>query len=208
MEKENEDQVTINNIGYSLNDVEKDCWNRLLNGALKSRDPFHTPCIATIKNGEVNVRTVVLRKTFPLLRTLHFHTDIRSKKWEELDVNNHISALFYDASSRIQLRIKGKAKLHYKNEITIEAWHKTSLSSRRCYLTQMSPSSFSDKPTSGLSEDIEQEDFTLQESEIGQQNFGVVSIKVESIDWLWLNHAGHRRAFFDYLSNNYTWLIP
>ncbi len=202
------EEVIINNISYSLEDLEKDCWLRLVNGAIKSRDPFHTPCVATIDSGEVNMRTVVLRKALPTFRELCFHTDTRSKKWKELTINNSISALFYDASSRIQLRIKGKALLHFNNDITAEAWTKTALSSRRCYLTNESPSSFSSIPTSGLTEKIEQENFTLEESEVGKEHFGIVAIQVQSIEWLWLHHAGHRRAFFDYALDNYSWMIP
>jgi len=156
----------------------------------------------------VSMRTVVLRKVLPLLRVLRFHTDIRSNKWKELEINNSISALFYDTSSRIQLRVKGKAICHYNDETTSEAWKKTTLSGRRCYLTNLSPSSFSEIPTSGLSDQIQKENFTLEESEIGQKYFGIVSIYVESIEWLWLNHAGHRRAHFDYKLNRYRWMIP
>lgn len=198
----------INYIDYSLTDLEQDCWARLVTGATKSRNPFHTPCVASLANGEVNMRTVVLRKCLPNEKELRFHTDIRSPKWNEIAFNPTISALFYDAGERIQLRIKGKAVSHHKNELTAKAWESTSLSSRKCYLTLLSPSSLADASTSGLSEDIEQMNFTLAESEMGYENFGIVAIHVHSIDWLWLNHAGHRRAFFDYSKNTFKWMIP
>jgi len=200
--------VVINNITYSLTDLEKDTWNRLVNGAVKSRDAFHTPCVATQCNGDINLRTVVLRKALPEIKELRFHTDTRSKKWKELTLNPSISALFYDAADRIQIRVKGRAVLEYNNHITTAAWQKTSLSSRRCYLTNFDPSSFVDNPTSGLPEYIEQENFTLEESEIGFNHFGIVSIQVQNIDWLWLHHAGHRRAYFDYVSRSFSWMIP
>ena len=193
---------------YHLPELEQDCWDRLVTGAIKSRTPFHTPSIATLHQGDVSLRTVVLRKTLPMERELRFHTDVRSPKWQELSQNPSISALFYDAVDRIQLRVKGKAVLHHTNEITAEAWQKTSLSSRKCYLTLFSPSSFTEESTSGLSEDIEHENFTLAESESGYTNFGIVSIHVQSIDWLWLNHAGHRRAYFDYEQGVNSWMIP
>ncbi len=193
---------------YNLSTLEQDCWERLITGAVKSRTPFHTPSIATIHQGDVSLRTVVLRKTLPTERELRFHTDIRSTKLQELSQNPSISALFYDGIERIQIRVKGKAFLHHTNEITAEAWQKTSLSSRKCYLTVFSPSSFTEESSSGLSEDIENENFTLAESESGYSNFGIVSIHVQSIDWLWLNHAGHRRAFFDYEKGVNSWMIP
>ncbi len=206
--KENEERISINDISYNLSDLEKDCWSRLVTGASKSKDSFHTPSVASFSTEGISLRTVVLRKAKAETHELRFHTDIRSPKWEELDINPSISALFYDASARIQLRVKGKAKLHINNELTREAWEKTTLSSRRCYLTEFSPSSFTDQPTSGLSEAVEQENLSLEESESGYQNFGIVSIQVQSIDWLWLNHAGHRRAFFDYETMQFQWMIP
>jgi len=205
---ENITQITIENINYSLRDLEIDTWNRLVNGAVKSRDPLHTPCVATHSVNDISLRTVVLRKAIPETKELRFHTDTRSKKWQELTLNPSISALFYDAADRIQIRVKGRAELQLNNDITTAAWQKTSLSSRRCYLTNFDPSSFTDNPTSGLPEHIEQENFSLEESEMGYQNFGIVSIKVQNIDWLWLHHAGHRRAYFDYISYSFSWMIP
>jgi 3-hydroxyisobutyrate dehydrogenase len=202
------DEITINNISYSIDELEKNCWIQLVNGAVKSRIPFHTPCVATLNNGAVSMRTVVLRKALPLSKELRFHTDIRSNKWKDLQNNDSISALFYDASTRVQIRVKGKAILHFNDALTSEAWQKTTLSSRRCYLTHDSPSSFSEIPTSGLSQEIEQENFSLLDSEVGAKHFGIVSIQVESMEWLWLNHAGHRRAFFDYTNKSYRWMIP
>jgi len=202
------DNIVINNIVYTLPDLEKDTWIRLVNGAVKSRDPFHTPSVATHSSNDISLRTVVLRKAVPEHKELRFHTDTRSKKWQELTLNPSISALFYDAADRIQIRVKGGAVLQFNNDITAAAWQKTSLSSRRCYLTNFDPSSFTDHPTSGLPEHIEQENFTIEESEIGYQNFGIVSIQVQNIDWLWLHHAGHRRVYFDYVSERFQWMIP
>ena len=204
----NNELIRENYTDYSLNELEQDCWNRLVTGAIKSRNPFHTPSVATLSKGEVSMRTVVLRKALPEERELRFHTDVRSIKWDDLMINPAISALFYDADARVQLRIKGTAELHHENNITAKAWETTTLSSRKCYLTLHSPSSFTDSSISGLSEDIEQEKFTLSESEVGYANFGIVSIRVQSIDWLWLNHSGHRRAFFDYTDGSFQWMIP
>ena len=139
---------------------------------------------------------MLLHKAIPDTKELRFHTETRSKKWQELNTNPSISALFYDAANRIQIRVKGRAELQLNNDITTAAWQKTSLSSRRCYLTNFDPSSFTDNPTSGLPEHIEQENFFLEESEMGYQNFGIVTIQVQNIDWLWLHYAGYRKGLF------------
>lgn len=208
MHKEENNGVTIHGIYYELADLENDIWKLLLNGSLKSKDPFHTASIATISVTGISLRTVVLRKVIVPSKIIRFHTDKRSGKWTELKKNNNISALLYNGPSRIQLRLKGKAILHQNDEVTEDSWQRTSLSGRRSYLTTNSPSSTSNKPTSGLALKYETEDFTLEESEVGKVNFGVISVEVDSIDWLWLNHAGHRRAFFNYSNNQFNWLIP
>lgn len=208
MNIERNNSVTINGINYDLNDLEEDIWKLLLNGALKSKDPFHTASIATLSDGEINLRTVVLRKVIGKSKEIRFHTDTRSRKWAELKKSNTITALFYNGPARIQLRLKGRAILHFHDNIAEESWQKTSLSGRRSYLTTESPSSVSGEPTSGLALKYETENFTLEESEVGKANFGVISLEVKSIDWLWLNHAGHRRAYFDYANNHANWLIP
>ncbi len=200
--------VTINNILYTLEDLDKDCWFRLLNGALKSKDEFHTASVATLQEGDISLRTVVLRKVLPQEKQLHFHTDIRSKKWEELQQSNTISLLFYNVAAKMQMRIKGMATLHYADAISETAWEKTGVSSRRAYLTIAPPSSPAELPTSGLEEIFAVRNPTEEESETGRKHFGVVSIQAHSLDWLWLHHEGHRRAFFDYQKNERRWLIP
>jgi 3-hydroxyisobutyrate dehydrogenase len=98
----NNDLIRENYTDYSLNELEQDCWNRLVTGAIKSRNPFHTPSVATLSKGEVSMRTVVLRKALPEERELRFHTDVRSIKWDDLLIIPAISALFYDADARVQ----------------------------------------------------------------------------------------------------------
>jgi len=200
--------VTIDNIFYTLEDLEKDTWLRLLNGALKSKDAFHTASVATLRADEISLRTVVLRKVIQRDKQLRFHTDTRSNKWKELEQNNAISMLFYGPSARVQLRVSGVAVLHYQDEITDLAWQNTSLSSRRIYLTSLPPSSYIDLPADGLEGLFENGNPTLLESEAGKQNFGVINVQVSNIDWLWLNHAGHRRAFFNYENQEYNWVAP
>jgi 3-hydroxyisobutyrate dehydrogenase len=200
--------IRIKVISNNLIDIEANCWERLVEGAQRSRSAFHLPTIANIDEGQVNIRTVILRKALPEERELRFHTDIRSPKWTEIRKNPHVGLVFYHPEDRIQVRIKGKARLHSNDLITKEAWEKTTLSSRKCYLTDFSPSSQVAEPTSGLASHIEHEQFSVQESEVGYVNFGIVSIRVDSIDWLWLHHAGHRRAFFDYQKGEKSWMIP
>ena len=205
---ENNLGIFIDKIFYTLHDLENDCWLRLVNGTLRSKDAFHTACVGTLKGNEISLRTVVLRKAIPSEKLLYFHTDIRSLKWNELKANNTISMLFYNFSSRIQLRITGFATMHNEDDLTDIAWQKTGLNSRRSYLTTIPPSSLLDFPSKGFEESNKPESLLQIESEAGRKNFGVIKVHVHSMDWLWLNHAVHHRALFDYVNQKYLWIAP
>ncbi len=205
------DTIAINGINYSLSELEKDCWIKLLNGSLKGRDPLGSPTVANTGAYGINMRTVVLRKVNTIEKTLTFHTDIRSGKWAELQENNNISWMFYDAVGRFQIRLAGKASLHQHDAIANDAWLKNSANSRKIYMGEIAPSTKSTKPTNGLPTAFESTDPTMEESEAGKQNFGVVVTQVNWMEWLWLNSQGHRRASFNYNENNSfqaSWLIP
>ena len=142
--------IKIDGINYNLRDLEKDCWVRLLNGSLKARDPFHNTTVANTNEHGVNMRTVVLRKVDTAQKTLAFHTDIRSGKWKELNKDNNISCLFYDAAGGMQIRLAGKVTLHNEDEMAEEAWLKSNPNSRKIYMGEIAPSKISDEPTSGI----------------------------------------------------------
>lgn len=57
--------VLINGVAYGLEELEKDCWIRLLNSSLSYKDAMHNPVVPNIHQQGVNMRTVVLRKAWP-----------------------------------------------------------------------------------------------------------------------------------------------
>ena len=52
--------------------------------------------------------------------------------------------------------------------------------------------------------------YTIDESEIGYENFCVIETYIKSIEWLYLAAKGHRRAYFSFKNNSLEkkWLIP
>jgi 3-hydroxyisobutyrate dehydrogenase len=146
----------------------------------------------------------------PIERQLLFHTDYRSPKIEQIQKNNSISWLFYDSKSRIQLRIKSLATLHYQDDISRQRWNDTKTESRKCYFVQPAPSTPSLFPTDGLPSSYYEKEKSKEQNEIGYQHFVVVRTQVKEIDWLYLHHSGHRRARFIYNKDEvyYQWLIP
>jgi len=195
------------------NDLDKvylKIWD-LLKIGLKNRDlPFHIPVFICGNKNKSDGRIVVLRGVDEKEKKIWFHSDIRSNKIKILKSNSEASLLFYDKNEKIQLRIIGNTKINYKNDITRKSWEKTVHMSRQCYLGDKAPGSNTLNPTSGLTSNVDNLKYTLEESEIGYENFCVIETFIKSIEWLYLAAKGHRRAYFSLKNNSLEkkWLIP
>jgi pyridoxamine 5'-phosphate oxidase len=202
--------VLINQMEYSLIDIEQEVWQLLHQATLSAKEPFHTGVLATIGQEGPNLRTVVLRKVMEVHKTIIFHTDLRSDKIRDIQQNPRVSWLFYDASLRVQIRLAGLAKIHISDELCEIQWQNSRLSSRKCYLTQFAPGSISDFPQTGLPEGFDEREPTESECELGKPNFAVISTHIDWIDWLLLHHKGHKRAQFSWQANELkaNWVIP
>ena len=134
----------------------------------------------------------------------------RSKKIEEINLCPETNFLFYEKKIKTQLRITTVSKIHYKDKLSKNAWEKSKLSSRKCYLTNASPSSLAKTPTDGLPKHLLGIDPNKDESEKGYNNFSVIDNQIKTIDWLYLSSSGHRRLSItiDNIKNDYQWLIP
>ena len=65
-------------------------------------------------------------------------------------------------------------------------------------------------PTSGLSENVDNFKYSIEESEAGYKNFSVIENEIKDIEWLYLSANGHRRLIISNINKNvkYNWLIP
>jgi pyridoxine/pyridoxamine 5'-phosphate oxidase len=194
----------------SLESIEADIWTRLEDASRSARNEFHLPVVGTVSGDMPSLRTVVLRGAWSSAKKLSFHTDIRSPKVSSLLVNPSIGLLFYQKEHRLQVRVQGKALIDRDSTDASAAWDNTPASSRRCYLSTEAPSSFSDMPSIGFPETFRSRFPNDDETLPGREYFAVVRIQVQSIDWLWLHHGGHRRAKFIYSESGFEgqWLVP
>ena len=204
--------MQINRPDY-YNDLDKiyfKIWDLLEKGLADRNAPFHIPTFICGKNENFDGRLVVLRGVSQKDKKIWFHSDIRSKKIKILKTNPLSSLLFYDKSEKIQLRIYCNSKINYQNDITEKSWKKTVHMSRQCYLGKKAPGEISAVSTSGLSKNVDDLKYSIEESEIGYKNFCLVENFINSIEWLYLAAKGHRRAFFS-LNNDLIekkWINP
>ena len=189
-------------------EIKKKIWS-MLNNAVKDRNSqFRIPVFSCGNNDNIESRIVVLRKSDENNNIVQFHSDIRSDKIDILKKNPKASFLFYDKELKIQVRLKVEAIINHKNDVTKQSWEKTQHISRKCYLVDNGPGTISDEPTSGLKPELDNFDYTKEESEEGYINFTVIQCKIKSIEWLYLAAKGHRRARFDLVNNKNNWLVP
>ena len=192
----------------NLEEIQNKYWSMLDDAVTNRGSPFRIPVFMCANQDEIDGRIVVLRKSDRKNNLLQFHTDFRSPKVEILKKNNKASLLFYDKEEKIQLRVKAICEINNQNSITEESWKKTQHISRRCYLTDSAPGTISNNPTSGMISQLENFDYTMEQSEDGYKNFTVIKCKIKSVEWLYLAAKGHRRAKFDFVNNKEMWLVP
>ena len=191
-----------------FSEIKKKIW-LMLDDAVKNRaSQFRIPTFICGYDNNIDGRIVVLRKSDQSNNLVQFHSDIRSDKIEILKKNPNASMLFYDKDEKIQVRLKVNCVINHKNEITKTSWDKTQHISRKCYLVDKGPGTVSDVPTSGLKPELDNFDYTKEQSEEGYKNFTVIQCNIRSIEWLYLAAKGHRRARFDLKSSKDSWLVP
>ena len=191
-----------------FNEIKKKIWSMLDDAVTNRSSQFRIPTFICGHNKDIDGRIVVLRKADQQNNLVQFHSDIRSDKIESLKNNPNAALLFYDKDEKIQVRLKVTCIINHNNNITKNSWEKTQHISRKCYLVVNGPGTESDIPTSGLKPELDNFDYTKEQSEEGYKNFTVIQCKIKSIEWLYLAAKGHRRAKFDLESNKDTWLVP
>ena len=191
-----------------FSEIKKKIWS-MLNNAVKDRSSqFRIPVFSCGNNDNIESRIVVLRKSDENNNIVQFHSDIRSDKINILKKNSKASFLFYDKELKIQVRLKVEAIINHNNDVAKQSWDKTQHISRKCYLVDNGPGTISDEPTSGLKPELDNFDYTKEQSEEGYKNFAVIQCKIKTIEWLYLAAKGHRRARFDLENNKNNWLVP
>ncbi|GMN02756.1 pyridoxamine 5'-phosphate oxidase family protein [Erythrobacter sp. MTPC3] len=176
----------------TLDDVRRDVADRLIRGAKDRKVPMHSPVVVT---SDVDARVMVLRDFDRSTWTLRFHTDARAPKAKVIAADPQMAVLLYDKGAKIQIRAKGIGRIEQSGPVADAAWNDATNFARRCYLGD-GPGSASVAPTSGLPDWAEGIQPTDEQIAPARENFAVLLIELQQIDWLYLANSGHQRAQF------------
>ena len=190
----------------NLDDIQNELISRLGRAAKDRRSAMHTPCVVT---SDVDARVMVLRDFDRAAWTLRFHTDTRAPKVGVIEADPRMAVLFYDKSAKMQIRARGIGRIERESPLARRAWDAGDNFARRCYLGA-GPGTSSETPTSGLPPEFEGVEPTDEELTPAWENFAVLQIEIEQLDWLYLAHTGHVRARFDRAGDSWqgSWLSP
>jgi 3-hydroxyisobutyrate dehydrogenase len=192
-----------------FNEIKKKIWSMLDDALTNRSSPFRIPVFICGDQNDFDGRIIVLRKSDQSTNQLQFHSDVRSDKILKLKNNKNASMLFYNKEEKIQVGLKVECTVNHDNKITKKSWLKTGHMSRKCYLLDNGPGTESPEPTSDLNSELDNFEFTMEQSEEGYKNFTVIHCKIKSIEWLYLAAKGHRRAKFEFGNTNKEyWLVP
>ncbi|MEO1405313.1 MAG: hypothetical protein AAFV54_02320 [Pseudomonadota bacterium] len=182
----------------TLEDVDKWCVGQLVRAAVDKRSPFRWPILCTAGPGPKG-RVVVLRNFEQATRSLIFFTDKRSHKCEELRVHDGAECVFFDPKKMIQIRARGPVKTAITGPQVDQHFENVATHSWRDY-------AYSDAPGTPIDQ---WPSYSLEEAQ-ALQNFCVLTMSVETLDWLNLSREGHQRALLNWSDSGpgHSWLVP
>ena len=187
---------------YDLSGTLNMAWERVVEGAQKSRSAFHLLVLSTVDaGGRPQSRTVVLREASLEGRWLRFNTDRRSAKFADALRNPSASVAFYDPEHKLQVRMSVRLEA-LGGDVLEDIWRNTPSHSRKCYQVRDAPGSPVEAP--------ESVEFDTASGDEGRANFASFRAHVESVEVLALFANGHRRAHYRYEGEfvSADWVVP
>jgi pyridoxamine 5'-phosphate oxidase len=180
-----------------------DVWTRIAGGLDGRWPPWGLPILATQSLDGPRARVLALRAALPSERKFVFHCDARSAKVREIERDARVSVVFWDPTDGIEARFVGRAVVHRQEAVTHDAWLAVSRLRRLASRTATPPGGTLDAPD--RLDALPQASFTD-----GYENFAVIHVEVDRLDWLWVGADDLRRASFVWKTSRWVgaWTAP
>jgi hypothetical protein len=185
----------------SLDAVLQRALGLLAEGVEDAASPFRTPTLAGVDaDGCPDLRSVVLRGFDAAGRCLEIHTDTRSAKVASFARQPAAALHVWDATRRVQIRLRGAVRLHVVDSVAEAAWARLRASSRATYCVEPGPGTVIKSP----------HDTHACDEHAAFSVFCVIHLRFDALEWLHLEHGCHERALFSWDNGILapTWLVP
>jgi pyridoxamine 5'-phosphate oxidase len=176
--------------------IESQVWHELTACACDRGHAWRTAALATVdEQGLADVRTVVIREVDTAARELVFFTDARSPKIAQFECAPRGSLLMWSPTLGWQLRLRVLLEVETSGLAVSSRWARLKMKPAAYdYLSPLPPGSTLDSPHPPPERGT-------------REHFAVVTMRVDSVDWLDLRREGQRRALFT-LDQPPRWLQP
>ena len=168
-------------------------WSKLSHAANDPAQLLRLMAVATVTpDGQPSNRTLVLRGVDRTSGVAWFHTDRRAPKLHHLKQRPYLSALGYDEHDHVQIRLDGTVTLHHDDRLAERHWEQVSMAVRHAYGLEHAPGEplqLPDPRSQAMQHEQE-----LGQSDRGRQNFVVIQVQIETIDWLQIGATDQIRA--------------
>jgi pyridoxamine 5'-phosphate oxidase len=167
-------------------------WEELDSAVRDKTHAWRTPVLATVGgHAGADARVVVLREVEVTNRSLVFFTDARSPKAAQMTARPAATMVMWSPTLGWQLRLAVSLQIETSGLAVSSRWARLQMSpAAQDYLAPRPPGA-------AMSTAPERE---------SRAHFAVVAAQVQSMDWLALDAAGHRRAVFD--KHGARWVQP
>ncbi|MCW7541781.1 pyridoxamine 5'-phosphate oxidase family protein [Aquabacterium sp. A7-Y] len=177
----------------TLPQVEAAIWDELARAVGDKAHAWRTPVLATAAPDGADARTVVLREALQPEARLLVYTDTRAAKVHEIAACPAGMLVFWSSALGWQLRCKVTLSVEDSGLEVSSRWARVKLTpGAQDYVSPLPPGA----PLAAVPE--------VQRA--SREYFGVIGIRVDSLDWLELRPQGQRRARFD--AEGARWLQP
>lgn len=175
-------------------------WSDLSIPVGDSPNPFRLMQLATVDaDGQPKVSTVVLRDVDKLTRSIFFYVDKRSAKYTEILAEPRIGIASIDPTGKLQLRCEGLAEPLIEISLLAQHWEQARGRTQALFRHGHIPGEAIPLPSTAY-----------ETHRDGFENFAVVAVHLNKVEWLDLTQDIHQRARFIWQGEHWQagWIAP
>lgn len=173
--------------------ILEETWSRLHAAAGDRTHPMRLCTLATTTiDHRPDARLLLLRGAHRESASLWFHCDRRSRKIRQIEHLPRGCAVVYDSRDGVQLRIAGSLVIRTDDAVADQHWQQLEMVRRFGYRAPDPPGD--PQTVRDPRMDAIQRAQDVADADHGRENFVVLELCAESIEWLQVGAEGDRRA--------------
>lgn len=171
-------------------------WKTLSRATADKKHPWRVVTLSTTGQNGANSRNIILRAVESQSALCTFYTDLRSGKIADVAHDPRVSLLFWNPRSSEQLRAWGEACVVGDQAALDSHWARIPVYARKDYATISAPGAVLQRGAESIQKLDPLSDRlsdALLNLDHARNNFRLIQVKIQRMDYLKLNREGHLR---------------